>query len=206
LKLFVYIFLIINVFGFSQKKVEHVIIIDDSITRLLFDLDNVFTIKLSSTKSNQVVIKAISEGEYANHFVITEKRDSHALHISGNIAFTFPNYQDKLSAHKVHAIVIEIIVPEHLQTFVSSDIGNVSITGMYSFLSTNLFSGNCYLNMVSGIFDLKTVNGDINLTTKKGVVNAVSKSGIITQEVLALGKSSFQLKTAKGNINIVKAK
>ena len=206
MKLFVYIFLIINVFGFSQKKVEHVITIDDSITRLLFDLDNVFTIKLSSTKSNQVVIKAISEGEYANHFVITEKRDSHTLHISGNIAFTFPNYQDKLSAHKVHAIAIEILVPEHLQTFVSSDIGNVSITGMYSFLSTNLFSGNCYLNMVSGIFDLKTVNGDINLTTKSGMVNAVSKSGTITQEVLPLGKSSFQLKTAKGNINIVKAK
>ena len=206
MKLFVYIFLIINVFGFSQKKVEHVITIDDSITRLLFDLDNVFTIKLSSTKSNQVVIKAISEGEYANHFVITEKRDSHILRISGNIAFTFPNYQDKLSAHKVHAITVEILVPEHLQTFVSSDIGNVSIRGNYTTLGTNLFSGNCHLNNVLGNFDIKTVSGDINLIANSGEVVAVSKSGTITQEVLLVGKSSFRLKTAKGNINIVKAK
>lgn len=192
--------------SFSQKKIEQIIAIDEVVTHLMFDLDNVFTIKLSSTKSNQVIIKAISEGEYANHFVITKKRENQTLHISGNIAFTFPNNQDKLSAHKVHAIAVEILVPEHLLTFVSSDIGNVSITGKYTSLETNLHSGNCYLSNVLGYFDIKTVNGDINLTTNSGVVNAVSKSGIITLEVLANGKSNFQLKTAKGNIKVAKAK
>lgn len=193
-------------FGSSQKKVEHVITIDDSITHLLFDLDNVFTIKLSSTKSNQVTIKAVSEGEYANHFVITEKRKNHTLDISGNIAFTFPNNQDKLSAHKVHAIAVEILIPEYLQTFVSSDIGNVSIRGKYNYFRTNLFSGNCSLNSVLGSFDIKTVSGDIMLTAKRGEVVAVSRSGAITQEILPVGKSVFMLKTIKGNIKIVKAK
>jgi len=193
-------------FGFSQKKVKHVITIDDSVTHLLFDLDNVFTITLSSAKSNRVIIKAISEGEYANHFVITEKRENKKLHISGNIAFTFPNNQDKLSTHKVHAIAVEIIIPKDLQTIVSSDVGNVSVTGKYNSMGTNLFSGNCYLNKVSGNFDIKTVSGDINLTAKSGEVVVVSKSGTITQEVLPIGRSNFMLKTAKGNIKIVKAK
>jgi hypothetical protein len=192
--------------SFSQKKTEHVIIIDDTVTHLMFDFDNVFTIKLSSTKSNQIIIKSISEGEYANHFVITEKRENRTLHISGNIAFTFPNNQDKLSAHKVHAIAVEILVPEHLKIFVSSDIGNVSIMGKYNTLGTNLRSGTCYINNVLGDFSIKTVTGDINLTANSGVVNAVSKSGTITQEALPNGKSNFQLKTAKGNIKIAKAK
>lgn len=193
-------------FSFSQKKTEHVIIIDDTVTHLMFDFDYVFTIKLSSTKSNQIIIKSISEGEYANHFVITEKRENKTLHISGNIAFTFPNNQDKLSAHKVHAIAVEILVPEHLKIFVLSDIGNVSIMGKYNSLGINLRSGNCYINNVLGDFSIKTVTGDINLTANSGVVNAVSKSGTITQEALPNGKSNFQLKTAKGNIKIAKAK
>jgi len=62
------------------------------------------------------------------------------------------------------------------------------------------------LTNVFGDFNIKTVNGDINLTTDNGIVNAVSKSGTITQEVLPDGKSNFQLKTAKGNIKIVRAK
>lgn len=193
-------------FSFSQKKTEHVIAIDETVTHLIFDFDNVFTIKLSSTKFNQIIIKSISEGEYANHFVITQKRENKTLHISGNIAFTFPNNQDKLSAHKVHAIAVEILVPEHLKILVSSDIGNVSIMGKYNTLGTNLRSGNCYINNVLGDFSIKTVTGDINLTTNSGVVNAVSKSGTITQEALPNGKSNFQLKTAKGNIKIAKAK
>ncbi len=196
----------ISLFSFSQKKTEHVITIDDTVTYLTFDLDNVFTIKLSSTKSNQVLIKSMSEGEYANHFVITEKRENQTLHVSGNIAFTFPNNQDKLSAHKVHAIVVEILVPEHLQTFISSDIGNVSIMGKYNSLGTNLLSGDCYLNSVTGKFEIKTVSGDINLTTKNGIISTESKSGTIIQEKIAKGKSTFALKTAKGNIKITKAK
>jgi len=193
-------------FGFSQKKTQNIFTIDDTVSHLIFDLDNVFTIKLSSTKSNKVIIKAISEGEYANHFVINKKQENHTLYVSGNIAFTFPNNQDKLSAHKVHAIAVEIFVPEHLRTLISSDIGNTSITGGYVSLGTNLHSGDCYLNNVSGDFDIKTVDGDISLTTNSGVINAISKTGTITQEVLPNGKSSFELKTAKGNINIVKAK
>jgi len=192
--------------GFSQKKTEQIIAIDKAVTHLIFDLDNVFTIKLSSTKSNQLIIKAISEGEYANHFVITTKREKHTLHVSGNIAFTFPNKQDKLSAHKVHAIAVEILVPEHLQTFISSDIGNVSITGKYYSLGINLFSGNCYLNKIFGDFDIKSVNGDIGLIANEGIVNAISKLGTIAQEVLPDGKSNFLLKTAKGNIKIAKEK
>jgi len=193
-------------FGFSQKKTEHLITIDSSVTHLMFDLDNVFTIKLSSTKSNQVFVKAISEGEYANHFVITKKRKNQTLHISGSIAFTYPNNQDKLSAHKVHAIAVEIFVPEHLQTFVSSDIGNVSVSGSYNSLTTDLLSGDCYLNNVSGNFEIKTVSGDVYLTTKNGVVSTESKSGTIIQEKIPKGKSTFFLKTAKGNIKIAKAK
>jgi len=192
--------------GFSQKKTEQIITIDETVTHLMFDLDNVFTIKISTSKSNQVFIKAVSEGEYANHFVITQKQQDHSLTIKGAIAFTFLNKQDKLSAHKVHAIVVEIIIPEYLQIAISSDVGNVSVTGGYSSLKTDLLYGDCYLNNISGKFEIKTVTGNINMIVKNGVISAESKSGTIIQEKIPNGKSTFDLKTAKGNINIAKGK
>lgn len=205
MKSFLFLFILTYSFSFSQKKTEQIITIDASLSYLVLSLDNVFNIKLSSTTNNKLKIKTISEGEYANYFILSNKQVNNILHISGEIGFTFPNNQDKLSAHKVHAINVEFLIPEYLHTSVSSDIGNIDIEGDFHRLSTNSQSGNCYLNNVFGDFIIKTINGDISLNTNKRLINTNTKIGTISEGVLTDGKSNFLLKTAKGNINIVKS-
>jgi DUF4097 and DUF4098 domain-containing protein YvlB len=61
------------------------------------------------------------------------------------------------------------------------------------------------LNNVFGDFIIKTINGDISLNTNKRLINTNTKIGTISEGVLTDGKSNFLLKTAKGNINIVKS-
>ncbi len=190
----------------AQKNIEKTFALDASISTVVFDLEHVFSIKLKSSKSSNITLKAISEGEYANHFVVTERATDGVMVISGRIAFTFPNNQDKLSAHKVHAITVEITVPENLKITMNSDIGNLEANGYYKKLTTNFLSGHCRLNNVSGNLQIQTVNGSISLIAKGGHVISETKSGVITEEQLVKSSSVFKLKTIKGNINIEQSK
>ncbi|MGB0896960.1 MAG: hypothetical protein ACPGU9_08930 [Flavobacteriaceae bacterium] len=190
----------------AQKRIEKTIAINEQTSSVVFNLEHVFSISVKSSKTPVINIKAISEGEYANHFVVTEQTNDEALTIEGKIAFTFPDNQDKLSAHKVHAIAVEITVPETVEIIFNSDIGNLQAVGNYRGLTTNFLYGNCELTNVSGKMLIQTVNGDINLITKSGRVITETKTGLITQEQLLQGSSVFDLRTVNGHINIEQAK
>lgn len=202
MKLLVYIVLCGTLYVNAQKRIEKSIALNQDVSSVVFDLEEVFSINLKSTKTPLITLNAISEGEYANHFLITDTTQDETLIVSGKIGFTFPNKQDKLSAHKVHAITIEITVPEWLQVTLNSAIGNLNIEGYYNELTANSKSGNCELLDVSGQLAVQTINGDIHIKTKKGHVIAESKKRGITQKWLGKGTSVFKLKTVKGQINI----
>ena len=196
------LFLLCVLLSSAQKNIEKTFVLNKGVSAVVFDLEHVFSIKLKSSKKPGITLKAISEGEYANHFVITEDVTDGIMTISGSIAFTFPNNQDKLSAHKVHAITIEITVPESLKITVNSGIGNLDAKGYYKQLTTNFLSGNSWLHNVSGSLQIQTVSGNINLVAKEGRVIFETKTGVVAKEQLVNGPSVFKLKTIKGNINI----
>lgn len=179
--------------------------INDSIQSIWLDLDKVFNISVTSSTLNKVIIKAKSEGEYANHFVIHTSEKNNHLHIIGAIGFTFPNNQDKLSAHKVHAIDVEITLPNQLFCTIISDVGNLKLSGTFKKLVFASESGNVKLNKPSGDFQVETIKGDIVGELSKGLVNAKSKNGEINMDDIPFGVSTYNLKTLKGNIKITKA-
>lgn len=199
------IFLCISIFSFSQqKKISTTYDMNQNVTHVYFSLGDVFTIKLHTTEEHQIRIQTSSEGEYASHFVITEKHINSTLNFEGKIAFTFPNHQDKLSAHKLHAIVVNIWVPENLNIVIQTDIGNVSASGKHESLLIETVSGDSYLAQLSGLIKVDTLSGDISLAADKGLVSTTTNSGKIDAVSLPPGESTFELKTNKGNINIRK--
>lgn len=204
--LFLYSFFFIFITGYSQKKIIHSIELDPKTDIVYFDLDKVFNINLKTTTSDIITINAFSEGEYANHFVVNEKNTGRQLNITGSIAFSFPNNQDKLSAHKVHAIDIEIEIPENLKVIIRSDIGNLKVAGNYKTFFGDLMSGNCYLEDIQGNITVQTIKGGINLITKEGTINAFSKYGVVNTSKMTSGKSIFLLKSLKGDINVKQSK
>ncbi len=190
---------------FSQKQTEDLLLVSPDIENLVIDLKNVFILKLRTNNSRQIKIVSKSEGEYSNHFVISKKINDKSILISGDIGFSYPNHEDKLSAHKVHAVEVEIFLPLDLLTTVYTDIGNVFAEGFYKHLSINSLSGNCYLENVNGQIFVKTINGDIDLIAKSGVINAISSYGLVVMQKIPTGVSGFTIKTDNGNINIVKS-
>lgn len=199
-------FFLVTTMAFSQKKIIHSNELDANTEVVYFDMDKVFNINITTTASDVIVIKASSEGEYANHFVVNEKYEGNQLNIIGSIAFSFPNNQDKLSAHKVHAIDIEIQIPKHLKIILRSDIGNLKVAGSYKTFFGDLMSGNCYLKNIQGNITIQTVKGDINLKAQEGTIEAFSKYGRVNTSKITSGKSIFTLKSLKGDINVKQSK
>ncbi len=195
---------LITLKGFSQKKQVHIIEKQAITTTIQFELNTVFEITICTKKTNKIQIHAISEGEYANHFVVTEHSLGNTLLISGKIAFTKPNHQDKLSAHKVHAISVHITVPEGLNITVKSNIGNLNISGKYTMFSADLMSGNCLLNEGAGQFYLQSVSGAITVSAPNKSVIEKKTDNNIKQTIINTQKRQVFLKTITGKINILK--
>lgn len=178
--------------------------LNQNITHIYFNLNDVFTIKLHTTKDHQIKMNASSEGEYANHFIITEKHTNNTLNFEGKIAFTFPNYQDKLSAHKIHAIVVDVWVPEKLNIIIQTDIGNIFASGKHETLLIETVSGDSYLTNVSGAIKVNALSGNISLAVDSGLVSVITNLGVIDRVLLPIGPSTFELNTNKGDINVKK--
>ena len=70
MKLVVYILLLFCATGFAQKEITHIFLVDKNVQVLYLNLNNVFQIQVHTLPTNEVKIKAISEGEYANFFVL----------------------------------------------------------------------------------------------------------------------------------------
>jgi len=196
---------------FSQKEISHTISVTPQLKTVYFTLNSVSEISIHTTTNQEnnllsslpsITISAHSEGEYANHFIINEKETATALNIDGDIAFTYPNYQDKLSAHKVHAISVKIRVPEGLQVIVQSDIGNVKVSGGFESFRADLASGNCFLKDMEGNITASSVSGNIYLQANSGKLVTETNSGRVRVVNLSEGTSIFNLKTNNGNITV----
>ncbi len=189
---------------FSQKEISHTIGVNEQLKTVYFTLNSVFNISLHTSTKKEIIITAHSEGEYANYFAINETRSTTTLNIDGNVDFIFPNYQDKLSAHKVHAIAVDIWVPENLQIIIQSDIGTIVASGTYQSLLIDSQSGSCFLQNIKGYITASTSSGSIVLKTNEGVVKTQTNTGVVKVSDIAKGQSRYALKTNNGNITVKK--
>lgn len=206
MKPFLAIILLYSCVVFSQKKVEKQLPVGKHISLITVELNQVYSVVLKSTKESTVSIKATSEGEYANSFVVANFEQENTLIVVGDVSFLFKEEQDKLGAHKVHAISLEITVPENFPVQFKSGAGTIKASGFYSNLAINQLSGYCFLTAVSGNIAVQTHSANIYVAAKSGTVYSETNAGYVRKEKLRKGKSVFRLKTLNGNINIVQTK
>lgn len=197
-----YIILFISITGYSQKKLIKEIPVADTIETIYLDFNNVFLVTVATHKYAHIKVESQSEGEYANNFVLQNKIERGSMLLSGSVSFGILYPQDKLSAHKVHAVSVHVSIPKDKQIVLTSDIANVTIKGVYQSVFLNLYSGNVTAKELQANTIIQTVNGDIQLALKKGRVQTFSKYGKVVQEEIPEGTLNYKLKTLKGNINI----
>ena len=189
----------------AQKVVEKTIDAKN-ITTVSIEGDNMFNIKITSKPVETITLKAKSEGEYSEDIVVLSTIKQDSLVISSAFQPLYVNYNDKLSAHKIVSIELELTVPEHLNIYGKSNIAAAEVSGIYNTLILELSQGSCALNTFTGNAIINTIEGQITLNTNYAKVEAYTKTGTIIREEITEGKNEIKLNSVNGNISITNTK
>lgn len=187
----------------AQKQVAKALDAKD-ITYLLVDASNAYRVNLNTNNSGTIRVSALSEGEYQSVLALHVEKEGATAKVATGFqpSFQFPN--DKLGAHKVISVSLEISLPENIEVKVYGKSSGVRATGLFRNLEVVLADGNCSLEDVKGTVKVQTQQGDISLQAAEGVVDAESRYGKTDLQVFPDGDNLFFLRTISGHISLFK--
>ena len=200
---FVVFFTLVNIH--AQKLVRKAFI-DPRTETIQIDAQYCYRIDLKTASSNEVEISASMEGEYAKDLLISIEQSGTTAMISADFQPLFINPNDKLSAHKVVSIALEIRVPEYKYVDVFGTNTNLYATGKFEDLNITLSDGRCTLENVSESVEVTTQKGDIRVMAPSGNIVAESTYGNVEKGIIPFGYNQFILKTIEGDIFLTKTK
>jgi len=200
---FVVFFTLVNIH--AQKLVRKAFI-DPRTETIQIDAQYCYRIDLKTASSNEVEISASMEGEYAKDLLISIEQSGTTAMISADFQPLFINPNDKLSAHKVVSIALEIRVPEYKYVDVFGTNTNLYATGKFEDLNVTLSDGRCTLENVSESVEVTTQKGDIMVMAPSGNIVAESTYGNVEKGIIPFGYNQFILKTIEGDIFLTKTK
>jgi len=186
----------------AQSIVERKIAIDH-IEQLHLKVDEVFGVYISTNpKINELKIKSYSEGEYAQNIGFNFTEENKTLTVQTVFPEILTSGYDKLSAHKVFAVRLEIEIPEHKSVIIQSDLASVYGNGNYTYFEAELKSGRCELHQFSGKALVNTFKGDIEVGTLEEKITAISTHGTVKMESIFKKGNKISLKSIDGDINV----
>ena len=189
----------------GQKLVKKALV-GPKIVSIHIDAQFCYQIDLSTSNKKEVEVEASIEGEYAKDLLITIKEEGPTVLIGAGFQPNFDNPNDKLSAHKVISIALQVSVPKYKEVHVYGTNSNVTVEGKYKKLDVKLDDGRCVLNNVIEMVDVTTQKGDILLSTSMGNIIAKSVYGKVYLDSIPQGYNQFILNTVEGNIRLQKTK
>ncbi|MBS9462538.1 hypothetical protein KIM67_08955 [Flagellimonas sp. 389] len=199
----------LSVFSFctmkGQKLVKKAFITPET-QFIQIDSQNCYKVSIGTSKKEEVTIAGSMEGEYSKDLLVTIEQKGATVLISTGFQPNFTNPNDKLSAHKVISIELNISLPEYKEVSVYGTNCNVLAEGDYKKLKVKLADGTCSLENVGETVEVNTQKGNIFLSTSNGDIVAKSTYGEVRRETIPKGDNVFVLNTVEGNIYLKKTK
>lgn len=189
--------------SFAQKIIEREIDAS-SISVIEINSDVVFNITITSKDITKVKIRTSIEGENFENILLSIIEEEGRLRITPEFTPFFEAKNDKLAAHKVIAIEMELIVPENIEIKIKSNLATVKTIGKFRSIEASLGTGNCILENFSGNALIKTKQGFIRASANKSVYGiANSKKGSVTNELTTKGKYRIEAESFEGDISLI---
>ena len=195
---------LISINCYSQKIIEREIDAN-LINSIEINSNSIQSILIVSEKLNSIKIRTRIEGEHHENVVLSLVEKDNILFLKPAYSPFYKAENDKLAAHKVQSIEIELIIPERMEVSILSTIASVTTKGKFQAISVKLESGNCILEEFIGDANLKTKEGFISVTTSDKVYGkTISKNGKINNELSKNTGSKYLIKaeTKEGEISL----
>ncbi|WP_298417442.1 hypothetical protein [uncultured Kordia sp.] len=158
-------FLLTSISCFAQKVTQQTFSIHE-IDEIRINTDKIFQLNIISTNDKVIKIETKMEGEYFRDLNIITATKNKQIQLSCELAENFEIPNDKLSAHKVFSVVIDIYIPKKLKIQLEGDGTQVHIKGQYKKVQAILISGN---------FTLTNFTSEAEIQTKKGNIHYINR-------------------------------
>ena len=199
----------LSVFSFctmkGQKLVKKAFITPET-QFIQVDSQNCYKLSVTTSEQEEGSVAASIEGEYSKDLLVAIEQKGATVLISTGFQPNFTNPNDKLSAHKVISIELNISLPEYKEVSIYGTNCNVLAEGNYKRLNVKLADGTCTLENILETVEVNTQKGNIFLSTFDGDITAKSIYGEVVRETIPKGDNVFVLNTVEGNIYLKKTK
>ena len=195
--------LFITGLGFGQKDTRE-IIDAENIKSINIETDEVYLINIISTNTSEIKISTHSEGEYFNVINLNSRIGEEVLTITSKYPERLTGGYDKLSAHKVFSLEIELEIPRNMEVNITSNTSSVQAKGAFKAIYANLKQGYCKLTEFSGTAVINTYTGNILVETSAGLIEAESRNGKVEIPDFLPGRNPIRLTSIDGDIKVLK--
>lgn len=189
----------------AQKETTRVVDAGE-LTSIVINSDEVYRVTVKSSSVNSVTIKTKADGEYFNDIGLDLEILRHTLYLRSKYREILQSGFDKLSAHKVFAMEVELEIPQDMHIEVRSNVASVFLSGDYENVILELKSGSGFLQDFSGDAVVNTFDGNIEVETHGASVEANSRHGSISLPVSKRGTNHLKLTTINGDIMVQETK
>lgn len=201
-KLVIFFLLVVH-FSIAQKQTEkqwNAL----QIEKVDINGEGIFKINIKNSESNTIDLLVKFEGEHSENLVIIDSVSQGVLKLSTDFQPLFKADNDKLSAHKVLSVELQLSIPKYIDLNIKSDIAQTKVEGQFPNVFIELKTGNCTLDPFFGNATINTISGNINIKTNNAKTIAKSKTGIVDVKQFKLALYQLNLQTVNGNINVSK--
>lgn len=191
----------------AQKRISQTYSVD-SISELFIDSNEVFKITISVTDTDVITIHTIIDGETFASTLLNTTTENNILKITTGKTPDYIPFNDKLSAHKVISIELEITIPKGLDLSIYSTLAAVKTKGQLGQVRVDLgrgyFIGEQFRFRESAI--VNTLSGNINISSSdKALVTGQSRSGsVVIPKDFSYG-DPLTLQSISGDITVHKS-
>lgn len=191
---------------FAQKKSEQTFDIQD-VRSIVIDSDLIFKITISAQPVTAIQLNTVVDGETYASTLVNAIVVNQNLEISTGRTPDFTPFNDKLSAHKVLSIELDIIIPEYMDVSIRSTLAEVHLEGQYRKLQIDLGRGSL---VSSGLrfreSAINTISGNISLRLAQATVTANSRNGTDLVAPIFDHGPQCVIQTIHGDIDVLQVK
>ena len=202
---YIFVFVFLTFSGYAQKVIDKSWDIE-GIERLEIISNDIYNIVINSSDTTSINVVTKIEGEHYENVVLNISEENKTLTLSTGFTPYFQAENDKLAAHKVISIEMELNISNRLEVFVRSSLASLTTHGIFKGLRVELGNGNCVLNDFEGDAQLFTRDGNITAIAQRTVkARAKTKRGKLINELSPTGNFSIDAKSVNGDITLLKS-
>lgn len=177
------------------------------IKELYINSNEIFEIKITAASTDQITVNTIIEGETFASTLVTSKIENEILKITTGKTPDYIPFNDKLSAHKVMAIELEIVVPIGLDIWVYSTLASLDTYGELGQVRIDLGRGHFKGEKFgfSNSAQINTISGSVSIHIAAARVTAKSRNGRVTIAPEIHQGLPLTIETIDGDISLHKS-